>query len=238
MKVDLNSPVYVIVFTVIVSAAFTAAVTTLQVVGEDKIRRNEALRAEKAIVEVFHLGNTELMTAEEIAELVGRRVDRRWMALDPETGRKFDLVRAYKTDAEPGSERNDADLVGVAFEISGNGFWAPISGLMALSPDLGRVLGVAFLDHSETPGLGGRITEEQFQKQFEGLNVAPPAAGRKFIYIAGERPERPDDPRFGRSVDAITGATQTSAAVERFINENLAQFRRAMRAGPRRKTND
>ena len=238
MKVNLNNPVYVIGFAVVVSAAFTAAVTTLQVVSADKISRNEALREDRALVEVFDLGDADEMTEEEIAELVRRRIDRRLTVQDPKTLRKFQLIRAYRSDAAPGRERDDADLLGIAFDISGTGFWAPIRGLMALTPDLSGVMGVVFLEHSETPGLGGRITEDWFQEQFAGLDATPPREGYKFIYIGGRRPTNPDDPRYGRVIDAITGATQTSMAVQRFMNENLGQMRRAMRAagnaGPRK----
>ena len=34
----------------------------------------------------------------------------------------------------------------------------------------------------------------------------------------------------GRHVDAVTGATGTSTAVERFLNENIPAFRRAAKA--------
>ena len=87
---------------------------------------------------------------------------------------------------------------------------------------------MVFIEQAETPGLGGRITEDAFEQQFKGLNAAPPEQGRQYIYVARERPENRNDPRFGRSVDAITGATQTSMAVERLLNADLEQFRRAM----------
>jgi Na+-transporting NADH:ubiquinone oxidoreductase subunit NqrC len=38
----------------------------------------------------------------------------------------------------------------------------------ALDPDLETVKGIEVLDHAETPGLGGRMTEEKFKKQFVG----------------------------------------------------------------------
>ncbi len=60
--------------------------------------------------------------------------------------------------------------------------------------------------------------------------MTPPPSGRAFVYVGQTRPAGPDDPRYGRSVDAITGATQTSRAVERFVNESIGRFRRAAAA--------
>ena len=224
MKLNVNSPLYVIGYAAGVSAVFTAVVVSLQVATAGRIARNEALREERALVEVFGLADdVNALSAEQCAELVRARIDRSQTVRDPETGREFHLFRAYRTAAK-------AELTAVGFDVGGNGFWAPIRGLMALTPDLGQVVGVVFLDHKETPGLGGRITEAAFQDAFRGISVSPPGGDAKFLYVEKDRPESPQDPRWGRTVDAITGATQTSMAVARFLNANLVQFRRAMAA--------
>lgn len=230
MKVTDRS--YVILFTALLTCAFTAAVMTVQVVTAQKIQRNEALRYERALVKVFGLGEVSSMSDEQISAMVKRRIDRTMKVRDSQTGREFQVMRAYNSDLKPGVEPKDADLLGVAFEVSGRGFWAQISGLLALKPDFGSVIGIVFLDHKETPGLGGRITESGFQDQFKGLNTTEPAQGSKFIYLVKSGSKDPNDPRADRMVDAITGATQTSMAVEKFINANLVEFRRAMKAGP------
>jgi Na+-translocating ferredoxin:NAD+ oxidoreductase RnfG subunit len=43
----------------------------------------------------------------------------------------------------------------------------------------------------------------------------------------GEVPE-PGTAKYGRTFDAITGATQTSLAMERMLNEAVAEFSRAV----------
>ena len=229
---NINRPSYVVLFTALVTVAFTAAVMTVQVAAENKIHQNEALRYEKAVVRLFGLGDVEKLIASQIARIVQDRIETGPEVSDPQTGQRFELIRTYRSDKQPPQARSEADLLGIAFQISGNGFWAPITTLMAMKPDLSQVIGVVFLDNKETPGLGGRITEKWFEDQFQGLKFIPLAAGGKYIYISREKPEGPDDPRYGRSVDAITGATQTSLAVEKFMNRNLEQFIRAMQAGP------
>jgi len=231
---DVNRPSYVVAFTVAVSAVFTGAITVLQVATAPVVKRNEVLREQKALVSVLGLGDVAKMTAAEIAAVVERRIDRTSRLRDLETGREFELIRAYRTDAAPGTPRPDADLLAVAIPVSGVGFWARITGLLALTPDLRRIVGLVFLDQAETPGLGGRITEPAFLQQFQGLNATPPAAGGKLLYLGGGAPTNPQDPRAGRYVDAITGATQTSLAVGKFLNENLRAFRRAVAAADTR----
>ena len=88
-----------------------------------------------------------------------------------------------------------------------------------------------FTQQKETPGLGGRIQEERFQRdQFAGLDVSAPSNGKPWVYVVSERPTNAADPAYGRSIEAITGATQTSRAVGRFVNADLAAFHRAMDA--------
>ncbi|MBM4032080.1 MAG: FMN-binding protein [Planctomycetes bacterium] len=233
MKLDVNRPTYVVCYTLVVSSVFTAAITSLQVATRGRVKRNEALLEERAIVSVFGLGDAAAMSQSAIAEAVRRRVDRSLTVRDPETGREFRVLRCSRSEASPEAKRDESDLAAVAFEFRGVGFWAPIKGWMALTPDLGKAVGLIITEQSETPGLGGRVTEEWWQAQFKGLDVSPPAEGRKFLYVGGGAPTSPKDPRSGRYVDAITGATQTSLAVGKFLGENLRQFRRAMASARR-----
>ena len=227
MKLNVSSPAYVIVFVVIFSAVFTAAVVALQVAAQGRIERSEALRQERALLTVFGLMEPEATIDErQVADLVSRRIDSSLEVSDPVTGRKFIVYRAYDGDKAAGGR-----LKAIAFVIAGTGFWAPVTGLLSLTPDRTHVIRAVFVEQKETPGLGGRIAEEQFQKdQFAGLNVSKPPAGRPYVYVAQERPASPADPRYGRTIEAITGATQTSRAVTRFLNVDLEQFQRAMDA--------
>ena len=82
-----------------------------------------------------------------------------------------------------------------------------------------RILGIAFYQHSETPGLGGRITEKWFTDQFKGLRLFPIVDDKKIFYL------KPKAIASGpNELDAITGATRTSTAVETFLNTELDTF--------------
>jgi Na+-transporting NADH:ubiquinone oxidoreductase subunit C len=107
----------------------------------------------------------------------------------------------------------DGNLTEVAFRVSGSGFQGPITAIVSLKPDLETIVGLEILDHQETPGLGARIKEEEFLQQFNGKVVKP-----KLLVVtdAGEA---------NNKVDAITGATRTSKAVQGIINDHVSEVR-------------
>jgi Na+-transporting NADH:ubiquinone oxidoreductase subunit C len=234
MKFNIKSPVYVMVYAAVVSALFTAAIMTLHAATQHIVERNEQLARMSALVSLFDFGDPAELSDERVEELFRKHiVPMEGDLIDPETGINFNdpqdprlrTYKAYTADPDAGGE-----LMGYAFPVWGIGFWARIDGLMGISPDGSRNLGIVFLQHQETPGLGGRITEPRFRKEFEGLNLAPPEEGDKYIYIS-KQPPNTGDPAYGRHVDSITGATGTSNAVEDFLNLRIRQFRRAAQAG-------
>ena len=245
MKLNVNSPAYVLAFAAVTSSAFTAAIMALYAAGEPTARRSAALYEQRALVKLFGLQKDT--AGRHVAGLVDSRIagyrgptadpaDLRREPIfldDPQTGQRIPLLVAYREDLPADRKpdlRDRGRILGYAVPVSGVGFWAQITGYLAVSADMEKVLGVVFLRHSETPGLGGRITEPAWREQFRGLKITPPAKGDRFLYIGGQKPSGRDSPRAGRHVDAITGATGTSTAVDKFLNDRIAQFRRAAEA--------
>ncbi len=112
-----------------------------------------------------------------------------------------------------GKDKEGEKLTAIAFEVEGAGFWAPISAIIALEPDLETIKGLKVLSQLETPGLGDRILEPEFQAQFKGKKIKP------YLTIVPYRKTT------GASeVDAITGATMTSKAFENIINKDARIF--------------
>ena len=106
----------------------------------------------------------------------------------------------------------------VAFEFHGPGLWGPISGIVCLEKDLKTVRNIKITHQEETPGLGGRIAEAPYLKQFRGKSIFP-----KLIFM-------PEGRAIGvNEVDAITGATGSSRAFEKLINENAQKYLSALK---------
>ena len=90
--------------------------------------------------------------------------------------------------------------------MQGNGLWGPISGYLAIAADGSTIIGANFDHKSETPGLGGEITTENFQSQFSGKKIME---NGHIVPI---------------EVDAITGATKTSNGVKEMIDNTLKMY--------------
>jgi Na+-transporting NADH:ubiquinone oxidoreductase subunit NqrC len=114
-------------------------------------------------------------------------------------------------------------LQGIGFVATKLGYGfnkaANISLFICVGPDLETIKGIEALDHTETPGLGGRMSEEGFKKQFVGKKLKP-----KISLVRGKETVGPNE------VHAITGASYTSKGIEDIINEAMQSFWREMEA--------
>ncbi|MBI5888220.1 MAG: RnfABCDGE type electron transport complex subunit G [Deltaproteobacteria bacterium] len=106
----------------------------------------------------------------------------------------------------------DGKPVGIAFKADGGGFQGNISIMVGLNLDYLRLKGIKVLEQVETPGLGNRISEPKFEDQFKGLEFTP-----RVEYVKNKKPDRPNQ------IQAITGATISSDAVVKNINNYLAK---------------
>ena len=98
----------------------------------------------------------------------------------------------------------------VAFEFKGSGLWGPIHGIASINSDLKTIRILKILHQEETPGLGARIAEKEYLSQFKNKGFVP-----KLIFT----PQ--GSAKASNEVDAITGATGTSKALEKLLNETI-----------------
>ncbi len=103
--------------------------------------------------------------------------------------------------------------VGFAIPAEGPGFQDTIKLIYGYDPARRRVIGMEVLESRETPGLGDKIIkDEAFVANFRDLAVTPEV-------VAVRRGRRRDN-----EVDAISGATISSNAVVRIINQANARW--------------
>jgi len=103
----------------------------------------------------------------------------------------------------------DGGFVGYAIPGAGPGFQDTIRLLYGYLPAERRIAGMRVLDSRETPGLGDKIYKDaHFVAEFRDLAVDPEIAAVK-----------KDTKTAPHQIDAITGATISSKAVVRIINE-------------------
>jgi Na+-transporting NADH:ubiquinone oxidoreductase subunit NqrC len=132
-------------------------------------------------------------------------------------------LKMYKKGKELFLYYKDGSLEGIGFITTKLGYGfnkaADISLFICVGSDLETIKGIEVLDHTETPGLGGRMTEEGFKEQFVGKKLKP-----RLSLVRGRETVGPNE------VHAITGASYTSKGIERIINEAMDTFWQEMEA--------
>lgn len=181
-------------FMLAVTAVSIAILSSLYVATADTVARNELLFTRRAVLEAAGL-NLPATPADTLT-LFEQRAE----AIPSETNAQYYVVRS------PDGQTTNACV----FPGSGPGLWGQVDALVGLDASLKTVTGVTFTRQNETPGLGARIEEPWFKRQFVGKT------GPFAMVPEGTRSTAPD--RF----DAITGATVTSTAVRNILNHALA----------------
>ncbi len=110
--------------------------------------------------------------------------------------------------------QNDA-IKFVILPIYGKGFASMLYGYLGLAADTNTVIGLNFYEHSETPGLGGRVSNRAWLDQWRGKRVRDPE-GKLSIGVARGK-VAPDSPVAAYEVDGISGATWTSRSVHNLV---------------------
>ncbi|MFA5577506.1 MAG: FMN-binding protein [Tissierellaceae bacterium] len=194
MKKSFSFP---IIFMIVITAFFTFILAFLNYSTADKIALNQEIDLSRKILYIFDI-LPESDNPKEIVAVFQDRIE--------STPYGDHEIFIYKDEA--------GEIQGYAVPVNGPGLWGSVEGYIGISSDYSTVLGLDFISHSETPGLGGRISEDDYKGQFRGLDLSDVVDDNYIIYR----------PAPGGNVDAIAGATLTSKSVSKLINEDLGHF--------------
>ncbi|PKL86816.1 MAG: electron transporter RnfG [Ignavibacteriae bacterium HGW-Ignavibacteriae-1] len=112
------------------------------------------------------------------------------------------------------------NMIGYALPYEGNGFQGKVRIMIGIDPEITKILAIEVLEQVETPGLGTKITEEPFTKQFIDLNCNP-----NIESVKGAPPSKDNQ------IQSITGATISSVAVVKIMNDGLESLRKYKKSG-------
>ena len=104
--------------------------------------------------------------------------------------------------------------------MEGKGLWGPIWGYISLEEDMTTIFGAIFAHAKETPGLGAEINTEWYQAQYLGKKIFDDAG--KFTSVRVVKGGA--DPADPHAVDAISGGTITSVALQEMMEECLGNY--------------
>lgn len=109
--------------------------------------------------------------------------------------------------------RAGSRLERIVFPVQGAGMWSTIFAYVALAPDLTTIADIVFLRHGETPGIGDRIEELAWRREWQGKKLFDTGGAPRLRVVRGAASEY--------EVDLISGASVTCEAVGELV---LAAF--------------
>ncbi|NCB38853.1 MAG: FMN-binding protein [Erysipelotrichia bacterium] len=200
----MNEKIRTVMFSILATAVFTFMLSGVNALLKERIDRNRTIARQKVILALFGLLNTAATVGEDAVP-----------SLFAAETLKIDLG-----DSAPECYRlknSDSELFVVAFK--GQGFWDNIFGFIALDMQSRTISGIEFTQHGETPGLGGRISEAEFKARFKNKPFAQIRLDGLRLKVVAEGSAANVD-----EIDGITGATGTSNAIEKIVNNTVATF--------------
>jgi Na(+)-translocating NADH:ubiquinone oxidoreductase C subunit len=227
-------------FMVIVSVAFITVLASVNEVTKARITRNFEIEKSKSLLYAFNIFPQGF--DESQLSLIGLTADIPWQedqVLKTKESR-LRLVKIPMSDQLKAVVRgsflegrevieifegiNDkGDVVAYGLPLVGKGLWGTIEGFGVISADLSKMVGIDFTKQSETPGLGARIIQQEYKSFFRNLDLSgfSKSGSNQPPVIMVKKKEKTNVAESTNSVQAVTGATQTSQGVLDMVNSNL-----------------
>ncbi|RZB35981.1 MAG: Na+-transporting NADH:ubiquinone oxidoreductase subunit C [Desulfobacteraceae bacterium Eth-SRB2] len=200
-----KSAAYIIGFMIVICVVFGTGVSVVHNATQDMLEKNKRFHRNRIICQAFLLRVSD-ESAKAYAQAISEHIELKAIT----DGNRIRNV--YR--------RIDPENPAIGFDFGGMGFWDRIDGIIVFTQNLEKIINIQFFDHKETPGLGARIEEKWFTDQFKGVAIAWNKDASDRVIIGRATGTKPDN-----QVDAITGATQTSMALKRFLNAELERIR-------------
>ena len=157
-------------------------------------------------------------TLEKIPELVWGEATARELAAGNQAIRiipgTVDVIRDNKTTTYSLFQvKRKESLAGWVIKAGGQGYADKIELLMGVDPEVKALTGLFILEQKETPGLGNKIADPKWRRQFIDKRIDQP-----LVVVKASRPT-------GNTIDAITGATISSRSVTAIVNRVMADIK-------------
>ncbi|SDN78656.1 Na+-transporting NADH:ubiquinone oxidoreductase subunit C [Prevotella communis] len=197
MKLNTNSNTYIIIYSTIMVVIVAFLLAFVSQTLKPMQDANVALDTEKQILNSLNLRGL----SDEEAHATYEKI----VAFDA-------AQNVYVCTLENGD-------VKYVLPLKGQGMWGGISCFLAIDSDKNTVYGAYFNHESETAGLGAEIKDNaDWQAKFQGKKIFADGDDSK---IALSVVKAVNDET---TVDAVTGATVTSTAVSKMLQDQLAKY--------------
>ncbi|WP_035288893.1 RnfABCDGE type electron transport complex subunit G [Clostridium sp. KNHs214] len=127
-------------------------------------------------------------------------------------------VKLTENIVEVNEALKNGKTVGYAMKLNTKGYGGNIELMVGISTD-GKVQGIKVLSQSETPGLGANSQKPAFYGQYKGKSI------EKELQVTKASSAKDNE------IQAITGATITSKAITRGVNDAVNFYKNNLKGG-------
>jgi Na+-transporting NADH:ubiquinone oxidoreductase subunit C len=228
MSERLKSIIFALVLCLVCSVLLTAASTTFKSAQEQNMRTD---RRKNILKSAGLIDPGAAYSAEAIDQLYSERIAA--LAVDP-SGTIIEKIEKNKDAQLPSSGGSlpmylaldsQKEIEAYIIPIESRGLWGKIYGYMALQKDGSTIKGFTVYKHSETPGLGGEIENQWFQKNFTGKKIVD--HDNQFVSVSITKGRAADSiakESLPNYVDGISGATLTGQYLTKGLREVLSEY--------------
>jgi len=197
MKLNTNSNTYIIIYSTIMVVIVAFLLAFVSQTLKPMQDANVALDTEKQILNSLNLRGL----SDEEAHATYEKI----VAFD-------EAQNVYVCTLENGD-------VKYVLPLKGQGMWGGISCFLAIDSDKNTVYGAYFNHESETAGLGAEIKDNaDWQAKFQGKKIFADGDDSKIALSVVKAVNNET------TVDAVTGATVTSTAVSKMLQDQLTKY--------------
>jgi len=169
----------------------------------------------------------DLQTGEFTDDFDVANFDSRVAARDPETrlvipeGQDLAGIKAHSRYQDVYLVMDGDNLQQVILPVYGKGLWSTMYGFISLAADMTTVVGFAFYEHGETPGLGGEIDNPNWKNLWPGKHIYDDQGNTRIEVIKGTVDR--DSANAIYQVDGLSGATLTARGVSNLLQYWMGQ---------------
>ena len=209
----------------------------------ERQERNKAAEKKKNILMAAGLYDEDVSLDEQFSTIQTRIVDlqsgefssdydvasfdSRVAAREPETrfvipeGQDLAGIKAHSRYQDVYLVMDGDTLQQVILPVYGKGLWSTMYGFISLDADMTTVVGFAFYEHGETPGLGGEIDNPNWKNLWPGKRIYDDQ-GKTRIEVVKGTVDR-DSANAIYQVDGLSGATLTARGVGNLLQYWMGQ---------------
>ena len=224
-----NNNIYQILYAAVMVLLVGTLLAFIYMALKPKQNENIANDTRKQILSALHIaapGDSEVKETYEKYIIQDLLVDNEGNIVDSAKNVAFDVdmkknVKLAERQLPVMKCKMDDGSIKYVLPMYGAGLWGPIWGYVAVNEDGNTIYGANFSHEGETPGLGARIADKDFQDEFVDKHLFQEGEFKGVVVLKkGQK-----SVTGAEQIDALTGATITSLGVSAMLEDCLAPYK-------------